>query len=192
MASLDPGQSCGRSRWHICVVSYAVQTWSQEQVWVMGMWWPGSRQDGCHRDCMSAPNLGCCCLLCSVQWGSWGEQPLCRVSTASLGKTISLKNPSGNRGRAAAPCTQAYMERVCIGIHTPSMYTGRSCCADVHPWVRALRAKGGAGVTGQEAVPAQVLPHMSTDLRVYKMIPTGNPSAGMPTLWPGPRLPAGG
>lgn len=40
-----------------------------------------------------------------------GEQPLCRASVASLGKTIPLKNPKGTS-------TQAHTESLCTGVHT--------------------------------------------------------------------------
>lgn len=76
-------------------------------------------------------------LLCAV--GSWGEQPLQRVTTASPGKTTSLLSPKRNKGRAAALRTQAHVEGAC---------TGRSDYADVHPWVRGLGAKEVAGVSG--------------------------------------------
>jgi len=116
--TLGSGQSGGRGRCHVCAGSDAGQTQSREQVWVMGTWWSGSRWDECHSSCISAPDQGCCCLLSSVLRGCRGEQPLRRASAASLGKTISLKNPKGSRGRAAAACTQAHTACVQGHAHT--------------------------------------------------------------------------
>lgn len=59
------------------------------------------------------------------------------------------------------------------------------------PWVHALGAKDGAGVTGQEAVLAQGLPRTGAAVWVYKTLVTGNRRAGMPTLRLGPGLLAG-
>lgn len=59
---------------------------------------------------------------------------------------------------------------------------GRLCrCAPMGAW---SGAKEGAGVSGQEAVPTQVLPHVSSMIWAYKVLVTGSGSTGMPTLWP--------
>lgn len=112
-----------------------------------------------------------------------GENHLPEKSQGKQGESCCTVH-TGTRGECVH--RHAHTHSTCTGV-----CTGRPCCAGVHPWMHALGAKDGAGVMRQEAVPAQVLPHTSVAIRVYKMMVTGNQSAGMPILRPGSRLPVG-